>query len=99
MSKPASKTRKPKFFIAPPFDPGSYGPEIRYHWWSWSPDYPWWSKSCWGGDTEKEAWEALESPLACKMKYYHNKLIREGDGKLTEVADLPCLRHLVRKID
>lgn len=76
-------------FVAPPFDPGRHTPEIRFYWWSWHPKYPTWSKSCWGGKTEAEAWDAYAKP-GSKLDRYHNKLIREGDGQFTEVYDLPC---------
>lgn len=65
------------------------GQTFSYHWWSWHPCYPYWSKSCWNGRTIKEATESLKKPLACKMKYFHNKLVREGDGKYTVVLDKP----------
>lgn len=77
-------------FVAPPFDPGKYGvKKIVFTWWSWSPDYPTWSKSCWSASSIDEALKILEKPNACELKYYHNKLIREGDGTFTEVYDLP----------
>jgi hypothetical protein len=80
---------KPKF-VAPPFNAETrlkITPTSKFYWWSWNPHYPFWSRSCWGGLTEEEAWKDLENPLACKMRLYHNKLIREGD--LAEMADLP----------
>lgn len=80
-----------KTFVAPPFDPGSYEtPTFSYYWWSWHPNYPYWSKSCWGGATYNEAVVAIRSPLAVGMKVYHNKLIFESEGKFIEVADLPA---------
>lgn len=81
-------------FIVPGFSAQWSKPEIRFFWWSWHPNYPSWSKSCWGGKTEDEAWAELSKPFASELSYYHNKLIREGDGAFTEVADLPC-----RKMD
>lgn len=77
-------------FTVPPFDAGMLKPKPSYIWWSWHPCYPYWSRSCWGGTTEAEAWKALEKPMAGSMKYYHNKLIREYEGAFTEVADVPC---------
>lgn len=77
-------------YEVPPFEPNWQKPEVSYYWWSWHPKYPNWSKSCWGGKTTDEAWEALNKPFANGMRLYHNKLIREGDGKFTEVYDLPC---------
>jgi hypothetical protein len=77
-------------YKVPPFDPNWQKPQIRFYWWSWHPKYPNWSKSCWGGETEEEAWAELDKPFANSLRYYHNKLIREGDGKFVEVADLPC---------
>lgn len=79
-------------FEVPPFDPGKHAPAVRFVWWSWHPNYPYWSPSCWGGKTVEEAWAKLACPSACSLIYYHNKLIREGDGALTEVADQPCQR-------
>ncbi len=80
-------------FTAPPFDPGKHAPKIHYVWWSWHPEYPYWSKSCWGGETIEIAMEAKEGRNAYKLSYYHNKLIREGDGNFTEVYDWPCDDH------
>lgn len=84
-----SKWKHGEPFIAPAFDPGRNTPKVSFVWWSWHPKYPYWSKSCWGGETEDMAWEAMSHPSAIKLRYYHNKLIREGDGKFTEVADYP----------
>lgn len=77
-------------YKVPSFDAGHQKSEIRFYWWSWHPCYPYWSKSCWGGKTEEEAWDALRKPFANSMRVYHNKLIREGDGQFVEVYDLPC---------
>lgn len=77
-------------YKVPPFTSGGQEPSLSYYWWSWHPRYPRWSKSCWGGETEEKAWESRSKPLASGMKYYHNKLIREGDGNFTEVYDDPC---------
>jgi len=77
-------------FKVPPFEANWQKPEVQYFWWSWHPNYPNWAKSCWGGKTTDEAWAALSKPFANSMRYYHNKLIREGDGQFTEVEDLPC---------
>jgi hypothetical protein len=77
-------------FIVPPFDPGKHGPKLKYVWWSWHPNYPYWSKSCWDGDSVEDAWKVREDRHACGLNSYHNKLIQEGDGALTEVADDPC---------
>jgi hypothetical protein len=38
----------------------------------------------------------LASPK-CGLALYHNKLIREDGGKLTEVGDVPCKRWTVRR--
>ncbi len=79
--------------VVPPFDGKVKEPIERYHWWSWHPLYPYWSKSCWGGSTKKAAIADLARPDACGMDIYHNKLIREDDGGvLVEVADRPCKR-------
>lgn len=80
-------------FQVPPFDPGKHlsKPKFMYFWWSWHPCYPYWSKSCWGANTLEEAYDLiLTNPHMNSMKMYHNKLIREGDGKFVEVADIPC---------
>jgi hypothetical protein len=79
-------------FTVPPFEAPASMTDIKYVWWSWHPNYPHWSKSCWEGKTEEEAWAALAKPFASSMEYYHNKLIREGDGQFVEVADVPCRR-------
>lgn len=42
-------------FEIPPFNPGKHAPRPRFDWWGWNPNYPYWSRSCWGGDTEEEA--------------------------------------------
>lgn len=84
-----------KSFKVPRFSPRNIDHSSRttvYYWWSWHPMYPYWSKSCWGGKTKKEAFKALKKPLACKMECYYNKLIREKNGVFTEVADLPPTR-------
>jgi hypothetical protein len=81
--------------IVPPFDGKVKEPIERYAWWSWHPNYPYWSKSCWGGKTVEEAIAALTYPDGGgdRLDYYHNKLIREDDGgKLVEVLDRPCKR-------
>jgi len=78
-------------YIVPPFAvPDHYKPTVRFFWWSWHPNYPYWSKSCWGGNTEDEAWDALAKPMADSMRYYDNRLVREGDGQFTVVAASPC---------
>lgn len=92
------KPAKTLSIVAPPFNPGAQRPKPleRFFWWSWHPLYPYWSKSCWGGVTERQAMNALLRPEACKMDIYHNKLIREdmeGEAvRLVEVADRPCKR-------
>jgi len=77
-------------FKVPPFSPGHHTTEPTFHWWSWHPLYPCWSKSCWSGKTKEEAMEKITKPIASSMKYYHNKLIMEKDGQFIEVFDLPC---------
>jgi hypothetical protein len=82
-------------FIVPPFDGKVKTPIRRFSWWSWHPNYPYWSRSCWGGSTIEEAFSELKSSMACGMDVYHNKLIREDDGGvLVEVADRPASRCL-----
>ena len=76
----------------PPFDGKIKEPDFKYTWWSWHPLYPYWSKSCWGGNTIDEALEKLNSPFCNSLKDYHNKLIMECDGKLTEVYEIVCQR-------
>ena len=78
-------------FEVPPFNPETIV-QVKYTWWSWHPNYPYWSKSCWGGNTPEEAHESILKPMACSMEYYHNKLIREGPDGLKEVEDRPCQR-------
>ena len=77
-------------YIVPRFDAGQTKTQPQYFWWSWHPCYPYWSKSCWGGHSIDEAWDKISKPIASSMRYYHNKLIKEMDGKFIEVADLPC---------
>lgn len=80
-------------FSVPAFDGRVKEPLRRFAWWSWHPNYPYWSQSCWGGATIEEAMAEIELLIACGMDVYHNKLIREDDGgKLVEVADRPCKR-------
>lgn len=42
-------------FEIPPFTAGKFMPKPRYDWWAWSPHYPYWSRSCWGGENEDQA--------------------------------------------
>jgi hypothetical protein len=77
-------------FIVPPFDAGENSSPIQYVWWSWHPLYPYWSKSCWTFNTVEEA--LTFHKINGSLDYYHNKLIKEEDGKLTEVYDAPCER-------
>ena len=87
-------------FVAPPFDPGDYKTKnIEFVWWSWNPNYPYWSKSCWKADTEKEAWFLLQKPEVSGLRHYHNKLIKEENGVLTEVADLPYNHEIWKKYE
>lgn len=80
-------------FKVPAFDAGDTPPKLRCVWWSWHPDAPVWTRTGWEGVTEAEAWQVLNSVwVSSTIKSYHNKLIREGDGAFTEVADLPCGR-------
>jgi hypothetical protein len=80
-------------FVVPPFDGKNKQSLERFFWWSWHPLYPYWSKSCWGGVTERQAIEVLNDLGTGGMDVYHNKLIRENeDGSLTEVLDRPCQR-------
>jgi len=76
--------------IAPPFDPGKHAPKPEYYWWSWHPRYPYWSKSCWGGESEEYARKQFTHDA--HLDYYHNKLIKEEAGVFTEIDDIPCPR-------
>lgn len=85
----------PSPFVVPPFDPNYQKPEVRFFWWSWHPNYPTWSRyGSKGYVTTDEAWEQRAKPINSSLDLYHNKLVREGDGKFTVVADDPC-----RKLD
>jgi hypothetical protein len=79
-------------FIVPPFDTEWNKPKIRFFWWSWHPNYPNWSRyGTKGYETEDEAWEQRCKDInSSTLDYYHNKLVREGDGAFTVVADDPC---------
>lgn len=80
-------------FNAPPFNGRVKEPLQRFAWWGWHPNYPYWSKLCWGGATEAEALAEIDTAPACGMDVYHCKLIREdAGGVLVEVADRPCQR-------
>ncbi len=78
-------------FNVPAFDGKIKKDGHTYTWWSWHPYYPYWSKSCWGGETIGDAKLSLSKPFGNSMKNYHNKLIKEEDGKLTEILDAPCV--------
>ncbi len=86
------KTKCP--FVVPAFEVKPLNPpeSVKYYWWSWHPNYPYWSRSCWGGKTIEEAQEKLSRPGASSMDVYHNKLIKEENGTFTEVMDCPCKR-------
>jgi hypothetical protein len=74
-------------FEVPPF---KHRPSfITYTWWSWHPNYPYWSKSCWSATSVEEAMKLLERDYIC-LDIYHNKLIKEDGMTLEEVADVPC---------
>lgn len=78
-------------FVVPPFDAKRSKPVVRYYWWSWHPYYPEWSRYGSNGyATEEEAWEHRCKPINSSLDVYHNKLVREGDGAFTVVADDPC---------
>jgi hypothetical protein len=80
--------------IVPPFDGEVRNDRLdryKYTWWSWHPNYPYWAKSCWGGNTIEAAHATLKGPMSSSMQYYHNKLIRE-EVILTEIEDAPCER-------
>lgn len=90
MPKPKTKIKNP--YKVPPFKAPKAQQAKTYSWWSWHPNYPYWSRSCWGGNTKKEAFASLKSCWASSMSVYHNKLIEEKNGQLIEVVDLPCKR-------
>lgn len=76
-------------YNVPPFDPNVYRKPITYTWWSWHPIYPNWSKSCWGSTDKQKALNRLDDPT-CGLSLYHNKLIKDDNGVLEEIADAPC---------
>ena len=78
--------------LVPKFDANKHVPHENYYWWSWHPRYPYWSKSCWGGDTEAEAMKVWEFYARGGLAVYHNKLIKEYKGEFTEILDVPCTR-------
>jgi hypothetical protein len=78
-------------FIVPPFEAKCEKPAKIYHWWSWHPMYPYWSKSCWHFLSFEEAMAAIKGS-SLGLDVYHNKLIMEENGIYTEVADVPCRR-------
>jgi hypothetical protein len=78
-----------KWYQVPSFKGHFEFSKYKYTWWSWHPAYPYWSKSCWGGNSVEEAEASYARPLACKMKWYHNKLILEENGQHVEVIDRP----------
>lgn len=86
-----------KTYSVPPFNGKIKEPVRTFHWWSWHPLYPYWSKSCWGGATKAEALKERETPCALGLDVYHNKLVQEVAGKLIEVADDPVRRTDVWK--
>lgn len=61
---------------APAFDKTEE--QVEYVWWSWNQYYPYWSRSCWKGKTEQEAFDELRKPLAVGMRNYANALVRES---------------------
>jgi hypothetical protein len=75
-------------FKVPPFYPTPPA-SISYVWWSWHPNYPYWSQSCWAAPSVDEAMKLLESDR-CGLSVYHNKLIRHDGITLVEVRDVPC---------
>lgn len=79
-------------YTVPPFDKKKKREHHRYTWWSWHPRYPYWAKSCWGGDTIEEANNARYKEYD-RLDNYHNKLIEElDDYSFVEVLDSPCPR-------
>lgn len=62
--------------VAPAFDDTEEN--VEYVWWGWNEHYPHWSRSCWKGKTEEEAFAALRDPMAVKMRHYANTLVRES---------------------
>jgi hypothetical protein len=73
-------------FKAPPKKKGKH----TLVWWSWHPNYPYWSKSCWGGESVEDALDALNSDFCSSMHYYHNVLV--NDETMEVVQDVPCQR-------
>lgn len=75
-------------FIVPPFTPPPT-PKPIYVWWSWHPNYPYWSRSCWKAGTIEEA-QLFLTDKGTGLKVYHNKLIKHDGNSYTEVLDVPC---------
>lgn len=73
----------------PPFTPGNHHPKSGYYWWGWHPQFPFWSRSCWGGTTENFARLALDNPHATKMRFYEKVLVREAVGEFTVIDSQP----------
>lgn len=78
--------------MVPPFDQGKHQLTCQFVWWSWHPRYPYWSRSCWKGETQEEAMKVRDSEGGSGLDLYHNKLIREDGGGFVEVLDEPCRR-------
>jgi len=84
-SSPDSPYKVPPFSVKADIRP------TKYFWYSWHPLYPYWSRSCWSYDSVELAMVGLADE-AKGLSLYHNKLVRDENGTLTEVADAPCER-------
>lgn len=67
-------------FDVPPFQLSKSINFPRFVWWSWHPNYPYWSQSCWQAGTMERAREIANEPGACKLAYYHNILVDMATG-------------------
>lgn len=59
-----------------------------YYWWRWHPNYPFWYRTSWGGESPEEAKQKQKNISV----FYHMKLIKEQGEKLEEIEDIPCTR-------
>jgi hypothetical protein len=93
-SLPAEKAAAPGSpFEVPEFSARKKHMERRFFWWSWHPNYPYWSKyGTRGYETEDQAWDERAKPLNSSLDLYHNKLVLEEAGEYRVVADDPCRR-------
>lgn len=75
--------------VVPPFSlpgPGCY--RVTYRYWMWHPCYPRWSRSCFHGSTEKEAYECLMRGGG--EPCYARLLVKETEGDLNTELEVVC---------